>query len=59
MTRSHLTAVLWFLGGAAFIVAGFISEPRHRLTFGVGILFIVVGLVTLRRSRGTGDSPGA
>jgi hypothetical protein len=44
------TAALWFLGGLAF-VAGLITEPRRPLTTGVGILFFIVGIVSIARGR--------
>jgi hypothetical protein len=57
MTRSQKVAVLWFLGGAAFLVAGLITEPRRPLTIGVGILFFVVGIVSITRDRRSPSPP--
>jgi hypothetical protein len=48
---SQKAAVLWFLGGVAFLVYGSITEPRHALNVGVGVLFFVVGIVSFTRGR--------
>lgn len=45
------TAILWFLGGAAFLVAGLISEPRRPLTLIGAAAFFAVGVASLVRGR--------
>jgi hypothetical protein len=46
------TAILWFLGGAAFLVAGLISEPRRPLTLIAAAAFFAVGVASIVRDRG-------
>lgn len=51
MTRSEKGAALWFVGAAAFLLAGLIAEPRRLLPIGTGLLFLVAGIVSMTRSR--------
>jgi len=44
------TAVLWFIGGTAFLVAGLMSEPRSLLTFVAAIAFFAVGIASILRA---------
>jgi len=44
------TAVLWFIGGAAFLVAGLLSESRSPLAFVAAIAFFAVGIASILRS---------
>ncbi len=43
------TALLWFLGGSALLLAGWLSEPSRPLSYVAGLLFPIVGGLTLRR----------
>ena len=51
MTRSQKGAVLWFVGAAAFLLAGLIGEPRRLLSIGTGLLLLAAGIVSMTRSR--------
>lgn len=49
MKQSQTRAILWFLAAAASLLAGLLDQPRP-LAIVAGILFIILGLVTLIRS---------
>jgi hypothetical protein len=51
MTRSQKAGVLWFLGGVAFVVAGWMDETRRPIDIAAGILFFIVGFVSIARGR--------
>jgi hypothetical protein len=55
--RSLTTALLWFLGGLAFLVAWLLSSPRPILTMVAAVLFFLVAAVTLWRGRKTPSPP--
>lgn len=57
MTRPQITALLWCLAGVAFLVAGWISEPRQTLLMTVGAAYFIIAAITLRRAR-RGSPPG-
>jgi cell division protein FtsW (lipid II flippase) len=51
MNRFRLAAILWFLAGIAFVVAGLIMEPRRLFVSAVGVFFFLLALVFLLRAR--------
>ena len=51
--NSKKTAILWFIGGTAFLVAGLISEPPRPLTLVAAVAFFAVGIASIMRERGS------
>jgi hypothetical protein len=51
VNKSQRVAALWFVGGIALLVAGLTTDPQRPLTIIAGILFSIVGLVSIRRRR--------
>jgi len=49
--QPQTAAVLWFVGGLAFVVVWLISDPRRGFSLVAGLLVFVVGIVTLIRGR--------
>ncbi len=49
MNKPRMTALLWFLGGLAFLVSGWLSEPTRPLSFVAGVAFLLLGVLSLRR----------
>jgi intracellular septation protein A len=59
MTKSKATALLWFVGGALFVAVWWMSDQRRVLSLIAGVLFFVVGIVTLWRGRQSPAPPAA
>ncbi len=51
MNKSQRVPALWFVGGIALLVAGLTTDPQRPLTIVAGILFSIVGVVSIRRRR--------
>jgi hypothetical protein len=49
MTKSRKLALLWFVGGVAFLVAGLLSSPRQPFALAAGLLYFAVAITTLKR----------
>jgi hypothetical protein len=52
MTRSQRSAILWFLAGVAFLVAGLITNPRRPFLIALGAAYFAIAALSLHRARG-------
>lgn len=50
MERNRRNALLWFLAGAAFTIAGMLTARRQTGFFAVAVLDFAVCIITLRRA---------
>jgi hypothetical protein len=53
MTSSQRTVVLWGLAAALFVTSGLLGEPTNPLAVGTGLLFLIVGILTFAKGRGS------
>lgn len=51
MDRRYIGAALFLFAGAVFLFIGLRSEPRQTIWIILGLLFLVLGLARLARTR--------
>ena len=49
--RTRWAALVWLVGGVAFVVAGALADRRQPAFFAVGVLFFAVAVIMARRSQ--------